>query len=103
MPTTNKNLQLSKRTKVRCTKCHIRLLDRGQLADGTWIIHFKKQQINIYVPFWLVMECNQCGSTYRIDADKGIVEKYINHYTLEKDGTGNKEQNSNTELAAVGS
>lgn len=103
MPTTNKNLWLSKRTKVRCTKCHIRLVDRGQLADGTWIIHLKKQQMNAYIPFWMVMECNNCGSEYRITAEKGIVEKYVNHYIVEKDGTGNQKQNSNTELAAVGS
>ncbi len=103
MPSTNKNLFLSERTKVRCTKCHIRLLDRGQLADGTWIIHLKKQQMNVYIPFWLVIECNNCGSEYRIEANKGIVEKYVNNYFQEKDGTGNQEQNSNTELTTVGS
>ncbi len=98
MPTnknlTNKNLWLSERTKIRCTKCHIRLLDRGRLPDGIWMIHLKKQQMNVYIPFWLVIECNNCGSIYKVDADKGIVEK---------DGTGNQEQNSNTELTAVGS
>ncbi len=103
MPTKNQNLWLSKRTKVRCTKCHVRLLDRGQMADGTWMIHLKKQQMNVYIPFWLVIECNNCGSIYKVDADKGIVEKYLNSYLQEKDGTGNQEQNSDTELATVGS
>jgi hypothetical protein len=73
------------------------------MADGTWMIHLKKQQMNAYIPFWFVMECNQCGSIYRIDADKGIVEKYLSNYFKEKDGTGNQEQDSNTELATVGS
>ncbi len=95
----NKNLSLSKRTKIRCAKCHVRLVDRGTMTDGTWMIHLKKRQMNVYIPFWLVIECNNCGSIYKIDADKGIVEKHLQ----EKDGTGNQEQNSNTELTAVGS
>ena len=101
MPTTNKNLRLSKRTKVRCSKCHIRMLDRGQLANGTWIIHLKKQQMNAYIPFWMVIECNNCGSIYHIDADKGITGKFKNDYFMEKNATRNQKQDSTAELVTV--
>ncbi len=70
------------------------------MADGTWMIHLKKQQMNAYIPFWLVIECNNCGSIYKIDADKGVVEKYINNYFQKKNGTGNQEQNSANECCA---
>lgn len=101
MPTTNKNLKLSKRTKVRCSQCHVRMLDRGQLANGTWVIHLKKQQMNAYIPFWLVIECNNCGSIYHIDADKGVTGKFKNDYFQEKNGTGNQKQDSTGELVTV--
>lgn len=101
MPTTNKSLWLSNRKKVRCTKCHIRILDRGQMADGIWMIHLKKQQMNAYIPFWLVIECNNCGSIYRVDADKGVVEKYLTTYFRKQDGPGNQKQDSDTELVSV--
>lgn len=54
------------------------------MADGTWMIHLKKQQMNAYIPFWLVIECNNCGSIYKIDADRGVTEKYVNNYFQEK-------------------
>ena len=71
------------------------------MTDGTWLIHLKKQQMNVYVPFWLVIECNNCGSEYRIDADKGVMQKYVNNYFQEKNAKGNQEQDSTSQLCAT--
>ncbi|KKN29813.1 hypothetical protein LCGC14_0840400, partial [marine sediment metagenome] len=45
--------------------------------------------------------CNNCGSEYRIDADKGVMQKYVNNYFQEKNAKGNQEQDSTSQLCAT--
>lgn len=67
----------SERIKVICTQCHSRVCDRIETSDG-WLIHFKKGRSQIYTT-WGVLVCN-CGTSFRINAAKGIVETYQNKY-----------------------
>ena len=67
----------SDRIKIICPQCHSRLCDRMKTDNG-WVIHFKKGRSQIFTT-WGVLICN-CGSKYRIDANKGIVESYQNKY-----------------------
>lgn len=65
------------RKKIRCGKCHTRMLDRFQTADEQWILHIKKGPLEFYTS-WLVITCPHCRSRYRITAEAGIVERYTN-------------------------
>ena len=104
MPSTNK-LQLYNRKKVKCTKCITRLIDRGQTSNGQWFLFYQKKNLKAYIPFWLLMECPNCGSLYMIEAEKGITDRYINSYSdktrKKPDGSkGNNQQGTGDERSA---
>ena len=101
----NRGLHLSNRTKVRCTKCHTRLIDRGKLSNGQWMLHLQaKGKYLVYIPFFVVMYCPNCDSIYTIDAEKGITHRDINQFTDRKKPDGSerdKQQSASDESTGV--
>lgn len=69
-----KQSQDYERIKIRCSKCHARMIDRVKTPDG-WILHFKQGRWNLYVSAAL-LTCGHCGSGHHIDAKKGIISAH---------------------------
>jgi RNase P subunit RPR2 len=68
--------------KILCKKCYRQLCQSTEVHDGNdeqSALFIKHKRLEI-LALMVVITCPNCGSKFRIEAGRGIVDEYLNTY-----------------------